>query len=73
MNKKYKCRNTGVEVIQVLASSIKLLYVEMLIHENNFHLLLSLFLVYLTGCCPKCGFDIGNEEFVSTLHILSSF
>lgn len=39
--KKYKCRNTGVEVIQVLASSIKLLNVEMLIHENNFHLLLA--------------------------------
>nr|XP_034309435.1 uncharacterized protein LOC117683729 [Crassostrea gigas] len=24
---------------------------------------LMLYEVYLTGCCPKCGFDIGNEEF----------
>lgn len=74
MKKKYNCKNTGVEIIQVLAASIKLLNVDMLIHANSFHLLLSLvFLVYLTGCCPKCGFDIANEEFVSTLHILSSF
>lgn len=76
MKKKYNCKNTGVEIIQVLAASIKLLNVDMLINScKQFSLaILSLvFLVYLTGCCPKCGFDIANEEFVSTLHILSSF
>lgn len=33
MKKKYNCKNTGVEIIQVLAASIKLLNVDMLINS----------------------------------------